>query len=136
MRRRNGRGKGPVSGLVAQAQEGSVLAERLALRRRRQRRWLVVSPQKNRGDVSVSDRSRSRVSGGQSCLRPYGNEPTPIGPVIVCNEWTAGWGDREGERWVHPTNGRTGAGCFIPVGSGALQPKSLTGECIGNWVCL
>ena len=39
---------------------------RLALRRRRQRQWLVVSPQKNRGDVSVSGRSRSREAGGLS----------------------------------------------------------------------
>lgn len=117
LRRRNGRGKGPVSGLVAQAQGRIRFGGRLALRRRRQRRWLVVSPQKNRGDVSVSGRSRSRVSGGQSCLRIRGLEPTPIGPVIVCNEWTAGWGIVKGERWVHPTNGRTGAGCFIPVGS-------------------
>lgn len=62
-----------------------------------------ASPQRNRQDIGVSDRSRSWVSGGQSCLPTRGLEPIPVGPVIVRNEWTAGWGANEGGT-VGPAN--------------------------------
>lgn len=40
-------------------------------------------PRRNRADVSVSDHSRSRVSGRETCLRIRGLQPAPFGPVIV-----------------------------------------------------
>lgn len=74
----------------------------------------AASPQRNRADVSVSDHSRSWVSGRGSCLSIRGLESAPIGPVIVRNEWTTGWwgGVVKGQRWIRPTNRRTGGGMF------------------------